>query len=365
MASARKREFADYAQKHMINYPEIVKWEKRQISSKKISKTARIVEVDDLHFINNPAMQQMWDDIRRTAIFNLDEINYTLEKIFNKEITPETMNNYLEILNHVMPGGAVIQEHMCEIHPGIVDDCMVRIFTGDDNLADEIDNQYLININKLFPADHAEALKAAIGKTTWQAIHIPTIVSRSCDGASASRWSAMQISLAFIDAYNLSSGGSDVSELSFVIKNQDVLRPGGVISPGGSYWNNNFGARIRWDNNPGGLSFGYLADIVQTSRLNPQDPVKISLNTVAAGAMLYDQIYLYGHNSGETGLAEIACSLYTNDILDGSCYDGCDYGTDKYGGFCKMPFSLSTVKDLATEITARGMAAVRILSYFA
>jgi methyl-coenzyme M reductase alpha subunit len=55
---------------------------------------------------------------------------------------------------------------MVETHPGLVDDCNVRIFTGNDDLAAEIDPQYLIDINKLFPADQAESLKAAMGKTT-------------------------------------------------------------------------------------------------------------------------------------------------------------------------------------------------------
>lgn len=56
---------------------------------------------------------------------------------------------------------------MVETHPGLVDDCNVRVFTGDDALADEIDDQYLIDINKMFPADQAEVIKAAIGKTSW------------------------------------------------------------------------------------------------------------------------------------------------------------------------------------------------------
>jgi methyl coenzyme M reductase alpha subunit len=33
-----------------------------------VSGTGTFVEGDDLHFVNNAAMQQMWDDIRRTII---------------------------------------------------------------------------------------------------------------------------------------------------------------------------------------------------------------------------------------------------------------------------------------------------------
>ena len=41
-------------------------------------------------------MQQVWDDIRRTVIVGLDIAHETLEKSLGKEVTPETINNYLE-----------------------------------------------------------------------------------------------------------------------------------------------------------------------------------------------------------------------------------------------------------------------------
>ena len=181
--NARKREFMEYSKKlegkrgitcynpyvHAGGIP----LGQRQLVPYKLSGTEYVVEGDDLHFVNNPAIQQMWDDVRRTIIVGLDMAHEVLQKRLGKEVTPETINNYLEILNHAMPGAAVVQEHMCETHPGLVDDCNVRVFTGDDALADEIDPQYVIDINKVFPAEQAEALKAAIGKTTWQAIHVP------------------------------------------------------------------------------------------------------------------------------------------------------------------------------------------------
>ena len=132
-----------------------------------------MVENDDLHYVNNAAMQQMWDDIRRTCIVGMDMAHETLEKRLGIEVTPETINHYLEVLNHALPGGAVVQEHMVETHPALVDDCYVKIFTGDDELADEIDDQFLIDIDKQFPAEQAEQLKSSIGNTTWQAAHIP------------------------------------------------------------------------------------------------------------------------------------------------------------------------------------------------
>ena len=201
--NARKREFMEYAEKlkdkrGMTGYNPYVHaggipMGQRQILPYKLSGTEYVVEGDDLHFVNNPAIQQMWDDVRRTIVVGLDMAHEVLQKRLGKEVTPETINNYLEILNHAMPGAAVVQEHMVETHPGLADDCNVRVFTGDDDLAYEIDDQYLIDINKMFPEEQAESLKAAIGKTTWQAIHVPTIVVRSCDGGTTSRWSAMQL----------------------------------------------------------------------------------------------------------------------------------------------------------------------------
>ncbi len=349
--SARKREFMEYAKKlegkrgisfynpylHCGGIP----LGQRQLVPYKLSNTEYIVEGDDLHFVNNPAMQQMWDDIRRTVIVGLDMAHEVLEKRLGKEVTPETINNYLEILNHAMPGAAVVQEHMVETHPGLVEDCNVRVFTGDDDLADEIDPQYLIDINKLFPTDQAEQLKAAIGKTTWQAIHIPTIVVRSCDGGTTSRWSAMQLSMTFIDAYNMCAGEAAVADLAYAAKHAAVLQMSDMLPA----------RRARGPNNPGGLSFGFLADMVQTSRVKPWDPTQVSLNVVAAGTMLYDQIWLGSYMSGGVGFTQYATAAYTNDVLDDFSYYGVDYAVEKYGGFAKAPATLEVVKDLATEVT--------------
>jgi len=134
----------------------------------RISNTDVYVEGDDLHFVNNAAMQQMWHDIRRTVIVGLDSAHTVLQKRLGKEVTPETVNHYLEVLNHALPGAAVIQEHMVETDPGLVSDSYVKVFTGDDELADEIDPRMLININKEFPADQAASLKKAIGNKIYQ-----------------------------------------------------------------------------------------------------------------------------------------------------------------------------------------------------
>lgn len=43
---------------------------------------------------------------RRTIIVGLDMAHEVLQKRLGKGVTPETINNYLEILNHAMPGAA-------------------------------------------------------------------------------------------------------------------------------------------------------------------------------------------------------------------------------------------------------------------
>jgi len=127
--NARKREFMDYAKKlegkrGMTGYNPYVHaggipLGQRQLVPYKLSGTEYVVEGDDLHFVNNPAIQQMWDDVRRTIVVGLDMAHEVLQKRLGKEVTPETINNYLEILNHAMPGAAVVQEHMVETHPGL------------------------------------------------------------------------------------------------------------------------------------------------------------------------------------------------------------------------------------------------------
>ncbi len=323
----------------------------RALTPSFISGTDMMVETDDLHYVNNAAMQQMWDDIRRTCIVGMDMAHETLEKRLGLEVTPETINHYLETLNHALPGGAVVQEHMVETHPGLVDDCYVKIFTGDDELADEIDDQFLININKMFPAEQAEQLKAAIGKTTWQAAHIPTIVTRTTDGGTTSRWVAMQVGMSYISAYGMCAGEAAVADLSYAAKHAGVVNMGDMLPA----------RRARAPNEPGGITFGNLADIVQTSRVDPEDPAHVTLEAVGAGCMLYDQIWLGSYMSGGVGFTQYATAAYTNNILDDNLYYNVDYINDKYDGAAnkgtdnKVKATLEVVKDIATESTLYGL----------
>ena len=316
----------------------------RQLMPYEVSTTGVMCEGDDLHYVNNPAMQQFWDEIRRTVIVGLDQAHETLTKRLGKEVTPETINGYLEALNHTMPGAAIVQEHMVETHPGLVSDCYVKVFTGDDDLAAEIDKPFLIDINKNFPKAHAEQLKKASGKTLWQAVHIPTIVSRTCDGGNSSRWSAMQIGMSFIAAYNMCAGEAAVADLAFAAKHASLVEMANMLPA----------RRARGPNEPGGLSFGFMADICQKDRIAPDDPVQVSLEVVAAGCMLYDQIWLGSYMSGGVGFTQYATAAYTDNILDDYSYYGNDYAK-KYGANGKAPKTMDVVNDIATEVTLYGI----------
>ncbi|SCL76417.1 methyl-coenzyme M reductase, alpha subunit [Methanoculleus chikugoensis] len=324
----------------------------RQLMTYEVSGTGVFVEGDDLHFVNNAAMQQMWDDIRRTVIVNMDLAHQTLQKRLGKEVTPETINEYLHVLNHAMPGAAVVQEHMVETHPGLVEDCYVKVFTGDQELADDLEPQFVLDVEKLFPAKQAEALSAAVGKSLWQAIHIPTAVSRTCDGGTTSRWSAMQIGMSFIGAYRMCAGEAAVADLSYAAKHAGVIQMASHLPA----------RRARGPNEPGGIGFGLFSDIIQANRKYPNDPAKASLEVVGAGTMLFDQIWLGSYMSGGVGFTQYATAAYTDNILDEFTYYGMDYIKDKYKVDWKNPSAddkvkptYDTVNDIATEVALNGM----------
>jgi len=361
--SARKKEFIEAGRKMEMSrgismYDPVrchlggIPLGQRQLMTYEVSGTGVFVEGDDLHFVNNAAMQQFWDDIRRTIIVNMDLAHQTLQKRLGKEVTPETINEYLHVLNHAMPGAAVVQEHMVETHPGLVDDCYCKVFTGDDEMADDLEPQFVLNIEKLFPAKQAAQLKAAVGKSLWQAVHIPTIVSRTCDGGTTSRWSAMQLGMSFIGAYRMCAGEAAVADLAFAAKHAGVIQMADILPA----------RRARGPNEPGGIKFGNFADMVQTDRKYPNDPAKCSLEIVGAGTMLFDQIWLGSYMSGGVGFTQYATAAYTDNILDEYTYYGMDYIKDKYKVDWKNPSPSDKVKptqdvvnDIAGEVTLNAM----------
>jgi len=347
--SKRKREWVEQANRiakergiPMMNQDIGVALGQRVLMPYQLSHTDIYGEADDLHFVNNAAMQQAWDDIRRTVIVGLDVAHNVIEKRLSKEVTPETINRYLEAVNHTMPGGAVVQEHMAELCPEIVKDSYVKVFSGDDELIDEIDKCFVIDINKEFPADQAKQLKAAVGKKLWQVVRVPTIVGRVCDGATVSRHSAMQISMAFITAYRLAAGEAAIADFAFAAKHAAMVEMATMMPA----------RRARGPNEPGGLPFGVLADCVQSTRTKPDDPARASLEAVALGAVILDQIYLGSYMSGGVGFTQYATAAYTDNILEDYTYWAVDHIKEKYGGFCKSKPSTELIEKLGSEINS-------------
>jgi len=307
-----------------------------------LSHTDTYVEPDDLHCINNPAIQQAWDDIRRTILVGLDSPHQTIEKRLGKEVTPETINAYLEAVNHTMPGGAIVQEHMAECNPALVWDSYVKVYSGDDELIDEIDKRFVIDINKLFPKAQAEQLKKAIGKTLMQAVRVPTMVGRLMDGATVSRHSAMQISMAFISSYKLAAGEAAIADFAYAAKHQSINM--GTMMPA---------RRARGPNEPGGIPFGFFADMLQSDRVYPDDPARAVLETVGLGAAIFDQVYLGGYMSGGVGFTQYASATYTDNILEDYVYHAVDMIKDKFGGFCKLdPSKYDDLMKLGDDVNA-------------
>lgn len=348
--SPRKREFDEYAKKiekeRDIPFynPDIgVPLGQRKLMAYKVSGTDTYVEGDDLHFCNNAAIQQLLDDIKRTIIVGMDTAHSVLEKRLGVEVTPETINEYMETINHALPGGAVVQEHMVEVHPGLVGDCYAKLFTGDDTLADELDSRFLIDINKEFPEEQAKMLKEYIGNKTYQISRVPSLVVRTCDGGTVSRWSAMQIGMSFIAAYKLCAGEAAIADFSYAAKHADVISMGSILPA----------RRARGPNEPGGISFGIMADMVQTSRVS-NDPAEVSLEVIAAAATIYDQIWLGSYMSGGVGFTQYATAAYTDDILDDFLYYGMEYVDDKYG-ICGTEATTEVVHDIAAEVTMYGL----------
>ena len=207
---------------------------------------------------------------------------------------------------------------MAECNPALVADSYVKVFSGNDDLIDEIDPRFVIDINKNFPKEQAAQLKKAIGNTLMQAVRVPTMVGRLMDGGTVSRHAAMQISMAFISAYKLAAGEA-----------------------------------VRGPNEPGGITFGFLDDMVQSDRVYPDDPGRAALETVALAAGIYDQVYLGGYMSGGVGFTQYATAAYTDNILEDYVYHGIDTLKDRYGGFCGVkPDDYKKQLKLADEISS-------------
>ncbi|MHC1566317.1 MAG: coenzyme-B sulfoethylthiotransferase subunit alpha [Candidatus Syntropharchaeia archaeon] len=301
-----------------------------------ITGTETFCEQEDLHQINNPAIQQLADDIKRTAIACLDTAHRILMERVGISISPESINYYLEVANHTMAGGAVAQEHMGEVHPSLTKDSHVKLITGDDELADQIDRRFLIDIDE-YPEEKAEKLKKGVGKHLYQVARIPTIAVRIADGGITRRWHGNQTGLAFLSAYRL-GGGAILSEFSFALKHaQNILL--GTIT-----WDR-YGRGL---NEPQGVPYGYMGDICQAD-LVKNDPVHFALETTTLAVLYLIQMGVGAYQLGGVALSTAPATVYTNNIFDTFAYHIAGYVKRKYGGFAKTPPSFDVIMDVTLE----------------
>jgi methyl-coenzyme M reductase alpha subunit len=307
-----------------------------------MNHTDIMVDMNDLHMINNAAMQQCWDDIRRTVILGLDDAHALLETRLGKEVTPDTINHYMEVLNHALPGGAVVQEHMVEIKPNQVNDCYAKVFTGDDDLADALDDRFIIDINKEFPTgwtrpyEQADQLKDAIGKKIWQALKMPTVAGRISDGGTMYRWVGMQVGMSMVNAYKMCAGESCTGEFAFFAKHAGIINMANWMPV----------RRARAHNSPGGLPLGINADSTRSPALFPNDPIRAELESIAVAALLYDQLWFGIYMSGGVGFTQYASATYTDNILEDFCYKGDEIAVDQYGERAVAPRDMETIEKL-------------------
>lgn len=226
-----------------------------------ISKTDIEIEADQLHCINNPAMRNLLNDVKRTIIFNLDVPHGVVQVRAGKEVTPFTVNQYLNTMQHNIAGGSVLLDQYSEIYPGLTEDAYCKVVTGNDEVKEVIDPRFIIDINTYFHPSRAEKLKAAIGDTLFLVARAPSILVNNIDSSIAYKWGVMQGLLSFISTYRLTRT-SVISDLAYATKKANCILMGEKIWPSRGYSLNS----------PGGIPFGYLADICQGDCKLPARP---------------------------------------------------------------------------------------------
>lgn len=347
----RKREFIEDAKKIVASRvqgtpaynPDVgMPQGQRLLMTYMLNHTDIMVYHDDLHWVNNAAMQQCWDDMRRCIILGLDDAHGILETRLGKEVTPDTINHYLEVINHALPGAATIQEHMVETKPALVYDSYAKAFTGDDDLADALDRRMILDINKEFPAgwekpgEQAEQLKGAIGKKLWHVLWMPTVVGRMTDGGTMFRWVGMQVGMSFINAYKMCAGESATGEFAFMAKHASVVMMSNYMPV----------RRARAQNEPGGLPLGICDDCTRSPALFPNDPVRAELEAIAVAALVYDQLWFGTYMSGGVGFTQYASATYTDNILEDFCYKADEIAIDMFGERAVAERSMENIEKL-------------------
>ncbi|MDY6965530.1 MAG: methyl-coenzyme M reductase subunit alpha [Halobacteriota archaeon] len=300
-------------------------------------------EIDDFHDINNAAIQQALDDIKRTSIVGIDMAHRVLEQRIGVTVTPETINHYLECKNHSIAGGALAQEHMAEIHPGMTKDAYTKLIIGNEELADQVDRRFLISIRDEFPEWQAEKLTDAIGDHIFQVSRIPTIAVRIADGGITNRWDNTSTSLGLVTAYNLGGGYSAVSDLVLVAKHLQTVQIGTLTWP----------RRARAPNEPGGVPVGYMGDICQTPVHDEKDILRYVFDASALGAMYYELLWFGGYMAGGIGPTTAIANAFTD--IGGMEGIGTNFLTNwikrKYGGLASAKPSFDVIRELSHMVT--------------
>ncbi len=285
-----------------------------------VSNTDYIVDYDDFSVYNNCAIQQMMDDMRKTVIMGLDVPHRVIQLRLGKEISPESMNLYMETIQHVLAGGAVVQEHMAETHPGLVTDAYAKIITGNPDLRDQFDRRWVLNIDKEFHPTRAEPLNETIGNRLFNTIRTHTLRVRMTNGAAVIRSAAIAVTMSFVAAYKL-TGESVLSDISFATRHAQAIHLGLAT------WL----SRTNAPNEPGGIPIGYWSDMCCAEKEMPNTPwlkvVSIDrdmqlgkdlcqavLESAAVGAQV-DSVWYGIYMSGGVGFPAFAY-LYLGNILD-------------------------------------------------
>ena len=301
-------------------------------------------EIDDFHDINNAAIQQAVDDIKRTSIISLDMAHRVLEQRIGATVTPETINHYLECKGHSIAGGALAQEHMAEIHPGMTKDAYTKLIVGNKELGDQIDQRFLIKIEDEFPEWQAEKLSEAIGDHIYQVSRIPTIAVRIADGGITHRWDNTSTSLGLVTAYNLGGGYSAVSDLVLVAKHLQTVQLGTMTWP----------RRARAPNEPGGIPVGYIGDICQTPILTEEDIMRYVGDVGALGAMFYELVWFGGYMAGGIGPVTAIANAFVDiggDLGGMGSPFFMNWLKNKYGGLACAKPSFDVIREISQNIS--------------
>ena len=322
----------------------------RYLAPLKLAGVDAFGEIDDFHTINNAAIQQSLDDIKRTSIISLDMAHRVLEQRIGATVTPETINHYLECKNHAISGGALAQEHMAEIHPGMTRDAYTKLIVENKELADQIDRRFLINIDDGFPEWQAKKLSEEIGDHTYQVSRIPTIAVRIADGGIVHRWDNTSTSLGLVTAYNLGGGYSAVSDLVLVAKHLQTIQLGTLTWP----------RRARPPNEPGGVPVGYMGDICQTRVESENDILNYVADVGALGSMFYELLWFGSYMAGGIGPVTAIANAFV-DFGDMGGMGGpffTNWLKSKYGGFGQAKPTFDVIREISENITFLFMEAL-------